>query len=330
MKLLWEYIRQHGKSLGLLCLFALILIICFLLYHVPIGVVLYPLALCLLVGFLCLLAYFNRFRKRHLTLEALRKRSTDLLSALPPPTNTLEADYQQIIEDLCRKNSTQIQEADARYDSMMEYYTVWAHQIKTPLAASRLLLENEDSSLSRQLMVQLKRTESYVEMVLAYLRLDSADTDYLIRACSLDELLRGCVRSFSGEFIQRHIHLELQETNAVVVTDEKWLSFVMEQLLSNALKYTGEGGTITVKMEADRTLCIADTGIGIAAEDLPRVFERSYTGSIGRNRKKATGIGLYLCRRVCGNLNIPIRMESEPGKGTRVYLGLGQYDLKPE
>ena len=193
----------------------------------------------------------------------------------------------------------------------------------------RLTLQNEDTPLSRRLTAELGRVERYVEMVLAYLRLDADSTDYVLRECDLDPIVRGAVKKFAGEFIDRHLTLECPPTNIRVLTDEKWLSFVLEQLLSNALKYTPEG-KISIHMEAPATLCIADTGIGIAPEDLPRVFEQGYTGYNGRGDKRASGLGLYLCRRVCRNLGHTISAESELGRGTTIRLDLSRKRLNVE
>ena len=218
---------------------------------------------------------------------------------------------------------------NARYADMMDYYTVWAHQIKTPIAAMALQLNQEDSALGRGLRAELMRVEQYVEMVLAYLRLDSESTDYVIREYDLDGIVRQAVKRFAGEFIARHLTLNYQPLNARVVTDEKWLLFVVEQVISNALKYTQSGG-VTITLEAPKTLCIRDTGIGIAPEDLPRVFDKGYTGCNGRTDKKASGIGLYLCRRVCRKLGHGIDAQSSPGEGTVIRIDLSQRQLERE
>ena len=166
-------------------------------------------------------------------------------------------------------------------------------------------------------------------MVLCYLRLNSSSTDYLIQEYSLDDIIKQAVKKFAGQFIRKKIRLDFQQTQARVITDEKWLSFVIEQVLSNALKYT-PSGTITINMEAPKTLCIRDTGIGIAPEDLPRIFEKGYTGYNGRKDKKASGIGLYLCRRICENLGHRITANSSLESGTVIRIHLEQKALKVE
>ena len=210
----------------------------------------------------------------------------------------------------------------AQYQDMLDYYTLWAHQIKTPIASMRLSLQAEDSARSRRLLQELSRTEQYVEMVMVYIRLDGG-SDLVLRSCSVDAIVRASVRRFAGEFITHRLKLDYTPLDVSCVTDEKWLRFVVEQVLSNALKYTREGG-ISIYLEAPKTLVIRDTGIGIAPEDLPRIFEKGFTGYNGRGDQKASGLGLYLCRRVCAKLGHTITAESTPDHGTAIRIGLDQ------
>ena len=156
---------------------------------------------------------------------------------------------------------------------MEEYYTLWVHQIKTPIAAMSLLLQEEDTPENGELSMELFRIEQYVEMVLQYLRLDSPDHDLAFRSVDVDDCVRQAVRKYARSFIRKKIALDFQETGIETVSDEKWLVFVLEQLLSNALKYT-PSGSISLSVEEPLTLVIEDTGIGIAAEDLPRICEK--------------------------------------------------------
>ena len=230
---------------------------------------------------------------------------------------------------LCAQQQALETRMNAQYQDMLDYYTLWAHQIKTPIAAMRLRLQSEDSDSSRRLLADLGRIEQYVEMVLTYLRLEGEGTDYVFREAKLDDIVRPALRRFAGEFIARRLALDYTPTDVRVFTDEKWLSFVIEQVLSNALKYTPQGG-VSVYVEEPKTLCIRDTGIGIAPEDLPRVFERGYTGLQGRADKRASGIGLYLCRRICRNLGHTITAESRPGEGTTVRIKLEEKKITVE
>lgn len=185
------------------------------------------------------------------------------------------------------------------------------------------LLQEDDSPRRGELEMELLKIGQYVEMVLSYLRLDSDSTDYVLREYPLDDILRQAVRKFAKMFILKKITLDFQETGKTVLTDEKWLLFVVEQVLSNALKYTPEGGTIRIYGDG-ATVVIADNGIGIREEDQARVFEKGYTGYNGRADKKSTGIGLYLCRQVMDRLNHGISLTSRPGQGTLVRLDLSR------
>ncbi|MBQ0037324.1 MAG: sensor histidine kinase [Clostridiales bacterium] len=329
MKLFWVWLRGKRRALclGVLCM--AVFFAAFALYRLPMRAVCYPAALCLLVCGIFGAADFLRMKKTHETLCAMQHMTAAMLDNLPDTDDVLLRDYQALVENL-RRETAQIQVADAgRYREMVDYYTVWAHQIKTPIAAMRLTLEQEDTPLQRRLNRELRRVEQYVEMVLAFLRLDSESHDYVFRMYSLDDIIRRSVRKFAPEFIDRHLRLVYDPTGEMVVTDEKWLAFVLEQLLSNALKYTPQG-EIRIYMEMPKTLCIADTGIGIAPEDLPRVFEKGYTGYNGRMDKSASGIGLYLCRRICRNLGVTLSVSSQVGQGTTVRLDLSQYQGKTE
>jgi len=166
-------------------------------------------------------------------------------------------------------------------------------------------------------------------MVLTFLRLNSESTDYVIREYDLDSIIRQVVKKFAGEFISRKLKLVYEPLNVKVITDEKWLSFVIEQVLSNALKYT-PAGSISITLNQDKSLLISDTGIGIAPEDIPRIFENGFTGYNGRTDKKASGIGLYLCKRICTKLGHTIKAESVADEGTVIFIGLAREKVEVE
>ena len=317
--MLTMYWRQRRDIIAVFLLFAAIFGAAFWLYRLPLGAVGYPALVCIALGLGLLAADYGRTCRRHRRLAAVCDRITASEELLPPAETVAEADYRRIIGLLCEEIRQTAAHSDERFRDTVEYYTVWAHQIKTPIAAMRLHLQNEDSPLSRHLSADLNRVEQYVEMVMTFLRLDSDTTDYVFREHRLDDIIRQAVRKFSGEFITRRLKLDFTPTDMTVVTDEKWLCFVIEQVLSNALKYTPEG-TVTVRSPRPQVLVIEDTGIGIAPEDLPRIFDKGYTGAVGRREQKASGIGLYLCRRVCTNLGVGISADSVPGEGTAIRL----------
>lgn len=231
-------------------------------------------------------------------------------------------------------------EADQR-----DYFMMWAHQIKTPIAAMKLLLEESgDCRNNFRMREECFKIEQYAEMALTIQRLESMAADLVLQEYDLVPLLRQAVRKYSVLFINKGLQVDVPEEECLVLTDEKWFSFCLEQILSNAVKYT-EKGRITLGIIAWRAapgepvkegeqenrvvLYIEDTGMGIRPEDLPRIFDRGFTGYNGRMDKRATGIGLYLCKRICRQLGITIRVESRLGEGTRVELAIPTSGFRP-
>lgn len=314
MKLLGSYLRYRAKIIFTCFVIVAIFVSTDLLFDIPRIAFLYPLILTLVIGLItCGIDLFFFIRKHNLLTQNYEE--------LPQPKNLIEEDYQQIIKLMAEEAKMAEQKASADYTDMVEYYTVWAHQIKTPIAAMRLNLQSEDTESARRLMGDLYRIEAYVEMVLTFLRLDSNNTDYVIKEYDLDEIIRPAIRKFSREFIVKKLKLEYEPVSFRTITDSKWLSFIIEQVISNAVKYTSEG-SVRIYMNEPGILCIEDTGIGISAEDLPRIFENGYTGFNGREDKRASGIGLYLCKRIADNLGHKIYAESTVGEGTRMFLDL--------
>lgn len=293
---LTDYIKTKYLTVAFFALIFVLLGVSFALYELPLEAVLYPFAISLIIFAVWLALDYRRESKRYAEISCLEKKNEEL--------------------------TTEISELKHKTDERTDYYSVWAHQIKTPISSMRLSLGGADSEINRRLSYDLHRIESYVDMAMTYLRLDSDSTDFSFGEYDIDEMIKGAVRRLSGEFVYRKIRLEYLPLGYRALTDEKWLSFVIEQILSNALKYTKEGGCVAIYKEDDMTLFIRDTGIGISPEDLPRIFERGFTGYNGREDKKASGIGLYLCRRICGALGHKISVTSEVGAGTTVMLDL--------
>ncbi len=323
------YLRAQRRGMLFWGFCCLIFTVSFALYGLPLGAVLYPAALCAAAGGIILLLSLRKSRAVCQELSLMQHHPADLPDELPAAQSPQEQAYQALLLALHADRQKLKSNMNARYHDMTEYYTVWAHQIKTPIAAIRLALQNEDTPLSRRLTGEVGRVEQYVQMALTYLRLGSDSSDYVIRSCALDDIVRPAVRRFAGEFIQRKIQLNYQMLNYTVITDEKWLGFVVEQVLSNALKYTPQG-SVSIYMEPEGVLCIRDTGIGIAPEDLPRVFEKGYTGYNGRSHRKASGLGLYLCREILTRLGHSVSAESQVDHGTTIRIDLRQHKTMQE
>ena len=329
MKLFLQYLKQRRRLWIVGAVFCVVFAVSFLLYHLPIGAVIYPTLLCVVLSIIIMFFDFLRVKREHDALNNIHGMADIIAGTLQKMDGIKDEDYQQILRLLSEEHNSFLTQTNRKYSDMIDYYTVWAHQIKTPIASMRLHLQNEDSALSRTLSSDLRRIEQYVEMVLTFLRLNSESTDYVIKEYDLDKIIKGAVRKFSADFIGRKLSLVYEPVNTTVITDEKWLSFVIEQVLSNALKYT-PAGSITITLENEKTLRIRDTGIGIAPEDLPRIFENGYTGYNGRTDKKASGIGLYLCKRICNNLGHTITARSIVDVGTIIDIDLAQAKLEVE
>lgn len=306
MKLFFAYLREHIRTIAVFVLFSALLAASFALYKLPVQAVLYPVGLCTALGAAFVIVGYIRAARRHAEFASLNELTAAEERLLPPERSIDDADYRRIIALLAESRARIQSDAQRTMSEAIDYYTVWVHQIKTPIASMRLTLQNEDSPQSRRL-----------------------SSDYVIREFELDPLIRQSVKKFAGDFIGRHISLELTPTDERVISDEKWLAFVIEQVLSNALKYT-KTGSVKIYMAQPKTLCICDTGIGIAPEDLPRIFEKGYTGYNGRSDKRASGLGLYLCRSICSKLGHGISAVSAPDSGTEFRIDLSTYALSPE
>ncbi len=220
------------------------------------------------------------------------------------------------------------EEEKNRLKSYQEYYTLWVHQIKTPIFALELLLRGVgESGLSSQMNAELLKIKDYTQLALQYIRLEDMAADLDLKTYALENIVKNQLKKYALLFINQKVRLELAEFQLDVITDEKWLAFVLGQILTNALKYTAPGGQIRIRLE-DRTLIIADTGLGIRAEDIPRLFTKGFTGDNGRRQKEASGMGLYLSAKVMQTLGHAIWLESEQGKGTQVFLNFPEQSLQ--
>lgn len=323
-----EYIKAHKKNIIVWLIICALFALVFSLYGLPLSPVLYGALLSGFFGIVFLIIDFFSYRRRRIILQKLAEEITLSADNIPLPRNGIEEDYTRLVQNLYDALKASENEAAERLSDMTDYYTMWVHQIKTPIAAMGLILQGGDSPEYSELSENLQRIEQYADMVLCYLRLDSDSSDLVIREFDLDGILRQAVRKFSSQFIRRRLKLIYEPIEKTVLTDEKWLLFVIEQIISNAVKYT-PSGEVEIYCEEPLTLCIRDTGIGIAPEDLPRVFEKGYTGCNGRLDKKASGIGLYLCRRICGRLGHKISAESST-TGTIIKISLETQKIEIE
>lgn len=332
----WGYIRYHFKWFAAVFFCGLLMAVVMTLNRIPTQEIVYGMLLCgvflLMVG----IVDFYGYRKKYIELRELEHAVTVSLQRMAETDEPLQKEYQILVKKLFEENRRLADASVQKERDITEYFTLWVHQIKTPIAALKLLLEEERGSAFQmepdagwedarsrgdrtEELQELFRIEQYVEMALHYMRLGSESTDFVLKKVELDRIIKEAVRKYARQFIRKKIRLEYEPVHHAVLTDEKWLEFVIEQLLSNALKYTPQG-SISIYVE-DGKLVIADTGIGIRQEDLPRVCEKGYTGYNGHEDKRSTGIGLYLCSRILKKLGHTFTITSKEGRGTRVVIG---------
>ena len=220
------------------------------------------------------------------------------------------------------KKNRAIEERE-KLNDLMDYYTLWAHQIKTPIAASSLLVgEIEDKKVKNQLEQELFKIESYVNIVLQYLRLESFHEDLVLKKENLEDLVKEIVKKYAIFFIQKGLSLNLHDLDRTIITDRKWFVVILEQVLSNSLKYTSQGG-IEIYFQED-ALYIKDSGLGIQDADLLRVFERGFSGYNGRLTQQSSGLGLYLSKKIADELGHQISIASQVGQGTTVMISFSE------
>ena len=219
-------------------------------------------------------------------------------------------------ERLLNENRNLKSEMLNQKDDLNAYFLMWLHQIKTPITVSKLLLEKPDETTNTKLKMQLMYIEQYINMAMNYLKMIDHSTDMDITEVNLDDIIKNLLKKYSLLFIHNHISLEYQSNLTYVISDSQWLTILIEQILSNALKYTENGKIAIQYLEEKHALEIRDTGIGIRSEDIPKIFDRGYSGFNGRMNEKSSGLGLYLARKISERLNIQIEVESKLSQGS--------------
>ena len=324
MGIIKSYIKKNLKIYLLLIVFIFIFVLIFYLYNLPFESLFYGGLLCFLVSLIASIIDYNNYRKSYIDLKYLETNILSSMEDLPKSLDIRVEYYQKIIERLHNEVERLKIEDNKKMEDLADYYSMWIHQIKTPIAAMNFLLDNEETDV-KVFKQELFKIERYVEMVLTYIRLGSETSDYVITSINLDEVVRENIKKYATLFINKKIKLNYVSHETYVISDKKWLGFAFEQLLSNAIKYTKSGGEISINISESK-LIIEDNGIGIYEEDLPRIFEQSFTGLNGRYEKKSSGLGLYLCKKTLDKLQHKIEITSEVNKGTKVDITFPEED----
>lgn len=325
MDIIKSYIKKNLKIYLLLIVFIFIFVLIFYLYNLPFEALFYSGLLCFVAALIVSIIDFNNYRKSYIDLKYLESNILNSKEDLPKSLDIRVEYYQKIIERLHNEVEKLKIEDNKKMEGLVDYYSMWIHQIKTPIAAINFLLDNEEIDV-KAFRQELFKIERYVEMVLTYIRLGSETSDYVITSINLDEVVRENIKKYVTLFINKKIKLNYVSHETYVISDKKWLGFAFEQLLSNAIKYTKSGGEISINISESK-LIIEDNGIGIYEEDLPRIFEQSFTGLNGRYEKKSSGLGLYLCKKTLDKLQHKIEITSEVNKGTKVIVSFPKKDM---
>ena len=324
MEILKSYLKKNIKVYILFVVFIFIFFIMFYLYNLPLEALIYTGSFCFLAALIASISDYANYKESYKKLNFLEQNILNDLDALPKSLDIRIDYYHKIIEKLYEELEKLTQENRQKNTDMVDYYSMWVHQIKTPIAAMNFLLDNEEVD-QKILQQELFKIERYVEMVLTYIRLDSISSDYVITKINLDEVVKDSVKKYATIFINKKIKLNYVSHETMVISDKKWLSFAFEQILGNSVKYSSTGGEITIETYENK-LVIEDNGMGIKEEDLPRIFEKGFTGFNGRYEKKSSGLGLYLCKKTLDKLGHHIEISSKVGEGTRIEITFPKED----
>ena len=289
-------------------------------------------AVVMIIVFVCwfgplLLSYGLEFFKRKnfydellQNFEALDQKY--LLPEIIEEPNFLEG---QILYDIIKTTDKQMHEHVKKYKDMQaeyrDYIEAWVHEVKTPIASSKLMFENHKNEVTKGIMEELEKIEGYVEQALYYARSSSASKDYIVKEFSLQACISKVLKKNAKAFIHKKIKLQLTEVDEVVYSDEKWIEFILHQIIVNSINYCDNKISLyTRKNEHSLSLYIVDDGIGIDEKDIGRVFDKGFTGENGRQYRRSTGMGLYICKLLADKLHLGLTIQSVKGEGTEVQI----------
>lgn len=321
------YIKDKIELLSTLVVSILSISIILYLYNLDLEIILYPITVVLIVFLVYFVYDYYLFKKRIKLLNLEKENTNTTIYKINKKYPTEYNLYLEVINNLKKESIKIIEKTNIEKNNITDYYTQWVHQIKTPISALSFLIENEeDSNQKRLLEAELFKIEQYVELVLTYLRLDVDKNDFYAENVKLQILINKVIKKHSNIFIYKKISIE-NNVDLTVISDKKWLEFVLDQIVSNSLKYTSKGGFLKIYRE-ENALVIEDNGIGIQPDNLPRIFEKGYTGFNGRKDKKSSGIGLYLTKKTLDKLGHKIEITSELKKGTVVKIIFSKENIK--
>lgn len=267
----------------------------------------------------------NFYNKIFNTLDDLDKKY--LISEMTGNPEFLDGKLlKEILEEASKSMTEHVNEFKFLMEDYKEYIELWIHEIKIPIATSKMIIENNKNDVTKSIDEELDKIDDYTEQALFYARSNAVEKDYIIKKTNLEKIVNTVIMKNKNEFIQEKIHLDIHDTNIEVGTDSKWVIFILNQIIHNSIKYKKQDENLQIEIFAKRNkeniiLYIKDNGIGIKKGEITRVFEKGFTGSNGRIlNKKSTGIGLYLCKKLCDKLGMAIELNSEENVGTEIKL----------
>lgn len=322
-----EYLKD--RTIFLLIQFTLFSIVCGIMLLINIDSKIILLIFC--IWFFPILAYIIiEFLKQKILYNELNSIMDNLdkkylLSEIMKEPDNVEG---KLLYDVLRQANKDMHEHVKSYrdreNEYREYIETWVHEIKTPIASTRLIIENNQNDITRNIKDEIKKIEEYIEQVLYYSRSNNVSKDYLIKEVSLADLVRSVIKRNSRDFISKGITIDIEAVEGTVYSDAKWLEFIVNQLIGNAVKYNRQhDGRVTINTIRNKNnivLTIEDNGIGILDKDINRVFEKGFTGENGRKYGGSTGIGLYLCKKLTEQLGLGLILTSKIGEGTKVSI----------
>ena len=331
-----EYLKD--RTLFLLINFILFIILCGIMLLININSVIILLIFC--IWFFPILTYILiEFVKQKVLYNELNSILDNLdKKYLLPEIMKEPANIEgKLLYDVLRQANKDMHEHVKNYrdreNEYREYIETWVHEIKTPIASTRLIIENNQNEVTRNINYEIKKIEEYIEQVLYYSRSNNVSKDYLIKEVSLATVVRSVIKNNSRDFISQNIAIDIEDVEGTVYSDAKWLEFILNQVIGNAIKYMRESNgkvkIFTIQNENNIVLTIEDNGIGIIEKDINKVFEKGFTGENGRQFGKSTGIGLYLCKKLAQQLGLGLTLTSKTGEGTkvRIIFPLGSVNL---
>ncbi|HBI94280.1 MAG TPA: sensor histidine kinase [Terrisporobacter glycolicus] len=283
------------------------------------------------IWFLPLITYmlleYIKYRKYFNNIETILE-NLDKKYLLPEVIDDANFMVGEKVNDILKELSRDMHENVNYYKNIQEeyreYIEMWVHEIKTPIASSKLLIENNNNEITRKINIQMDRIENFVEQVLYYSRSDEVGKDYIIKKIELSQVIKNVIKKNQRDFISKRISLQLDDINEIIYSDTKWVEFILNQIVGNAIKYSkGTQDKITIKAKklgSSVVLTVEDKGVGIVEQDINRVFEKGFTGENGRKFGKSTGIGLYLCKKLCVKLGLGLQIDSNINEGTKVSI----------